>query len=169
MADWQPIETAPKDGTDILVFCRDTQEQMVAFWRGGWQFAVHPNGRVFCSPSDWMPLPEPPEVLMTERKKMWTDGPWYRDRHGRLCSDYGDDPDNRVVIPGIATIVGTTKQQELVANAHLIVAAPELVEALEGLVEVIQMDDPDWWKEKDPRAEKTRIALAKAYGETNND
>lgn len=66
MTNWQPIETAPKDGNDIIVFCDDTNEMMVAFWNKkyeGWQFAMgHYDGAHVCSPSHWMPLPEPPEI-----------------------------------------------------------------------------------------------------------
>jgi len=72
MSDWQPIETAPKDGTEILVFVppstytrgyvRSVQwrDHDIDFWhvednkhgpfplRGG-------------SPTHWIPLPEPPK------------------------------------------------------------------------------------------------------------
>lgn len=61
---WQPIETAPKRG-DVLVYCSDTCEQMVAFWSRrleGWQFALGPyDGAHICTPTHWMPLPEPPK------------------------------------------------------------------------------------------------------------
>jgi hypothetical protein len=71
---WQPIETAPKDGTRILVFdeswCGGLPQQRVSYWqpyavqqranepliqRGSWMgvsIATH-----------WMPLPEPPAAL----------------------------------------------------------------------------------------------------------
>lgn len=67
MSEWQPIETAPKDGQEILLFCRDTREQMVGFWSAsweGWQFAHGPyDGPHICIPDDWRPLPEPPEGM----------------------------------------------------------------------------------------------------------
>lgn len=59
---WQPIETAPKDG-DALVYhpsdwwnvvdlgndvCRNGQREFY-------------NGDVYCHATHWMPLPEPPE------------------------------------------------------------------------------------------------------------
>lgn len=65
---WQPIETAPKDGTSIWLFCpNDEPQQAAGFW------ANDPNGPywAFCEqlvmdvvgqafPTHWQPLPEPP-------------------------------------------------------------------------------------------------------------
>ena len=76
MSDWKPIESAPKDGTQVLItggtaeVC-DYQATFVgavgiAFWdvtRDHWhgneanahdEFYVH-------KPTHWMPLPEPPK------------------------------------------------------------------------------------------------------------
>jgi hypothetical protein len=62
---WQPIETAPKDGTRILVFIdngddpiktggeRDTDK---ACWISSW------SGEVLYPPTHWMPLPPAPET-----------------------------------------------------------------------------------------------------------
>jgi hypothetical protein len=63
VTEWRDISTAPKDGKDILVYCEETKEQIVAFFQfGGWQFATASDGeRIVCSPSKWMPLPDPPE------------------------------------------------------------------------------------------------------------
>lgn len=53
---WQPIETAPKDGTEILAFHRDGQS--VAFWDlNMWMEA---NGEYRVTPTHWQPLPAPP-------------------------------------------------------------------------------------------------------------
>ena len=68
MSEWQPIETAPKDGTDILVMTGETMH--VVRWiniHGGFDYwAVDDNkhgpftlrGK---APTHWMPLPEPPK------------------------------------------------------------------------------------------------------------
>lgn len=55
---WQPIETAPKDGTPLLVLA-DDNEMFVGCWkRGGWElFGAYAR----ISPVHmWMPLPDPP-------------------------------------------------------------------------------------------------------------
>lgn len=78
---WRPIETAPKDGTHVLV-CFDepkygpywTFQQRpptVAHWfgpadlpglrSGGWYLSVHQNDAERIYPTHWMPLPEPPK------------------------------------------------------------------------------------------------------------
>ena len=68
MSDWRRIETAPDSTDDILLYCSDTGEQMVGFQieRGEYQFAVvrgpeHVHTRAVCTPTHWMPLPDPPE------------------------------------------------------------------------------------------------------------
>ena len=68
---WQPIETAPKDGTEVLLYFSDGRiligdyvvtEQLrhgkTAWKNEGWRTffgLVHDN-----KPTHWMPLPEPP-------------------------------------------------------------------------------------------------------------
>lgn len=76
--DWQPIETAPKDGTKILL-CRALDAdgrpitgkawgvfvQVAAWWDSDeWVVYCHLQSepRLHFSPSHWMPLPENPEV-----------------------------------------------------------------------------------------------------------
>lgn len=58
-AAWQPIETAPKDGKDLLL---SDGVVRIAFWdtaRGG-LWSKWP-GREECKyPNHWMPLPKPP-------------------------------------------------------------------------------------------------------------
>lgn len=76
---WQPIETAPKDGTPILLVGTDG-DRSICWWQRpnphGWASAIkdHPGGwaddtlddagfldeyRVF---THWQPLPPPPEA-----------------------------------------------------------------------------------------------------------
>jgi hypothetical protein len=57
---WQPIETAPKDGTAILVHCnRMTYE---AWYSQVWNHFVHAvtGGTHEVEPTHWMPLPPKP-------------------------------------------------------------------------------------------------------------
>jgi len=72
--EWQLIETAPKDGEDILCFCGDYQ--IVLSWNDfdddGSSWCTHAFGRYkgwedynneHHTPILWMPLPNPPEEL----------------------------------------------------------------------------------------------------------
>lgn len=75
---WQPIDTAPRDGTWVLVCGGITDDEdsarshAVAQWsnylNGGttdwhWQFAWYDGGYYgrYEDPTHWMPLPPPPE------------------------------------------------------------------------------------------------------------
>ena len=65
--EWQPIETAPKDGTEILAFATFERRDFIAVaqWADAdpefpntvagwfWDYAIRPT--------HWMPLPEPPK------------------------------------------------------------------------------------------------------------
>jgi len=69
--EWQPISTAPKDGTEIIIGS-SLEGSMSGFWMGdlkrnhwgeiGW-FAMDDD--VLCdrprNPTNWMPLPEHPK------------------------------------------------------------------------------------------------------------
>ena len=77
---WQPIETAPKDGSAVLVYADQATVPLVRFawwddgenWeaRGfscrdeaaGWWFSTSSCGseRLWWEPTHWMLLPEPP-------------------------------------------------------------------------------------------------------------
>jgi hypothetical protein len=66
MSDWQPIETAPRDGTEFLGYRRGViasahrvQREDCEMWTFGPSSAAHelyPGHR----PTHWMPLPDPP-------------------------------------------------------------------------------------------------------------
>jgi hypothetical protein len=66
MSEWQPIETAPKDGQPILVW-RDSGVHIMrwrirrddgnGFW-DEWHVGVR---HLKIQPTHWMPLPEPPK------------------------------------------------------------------------------------------------------------
>jgi Protein of unknown function (DUF551) len=74
MSDWQPIETAPKDGTSILVYGRPNDIDGLVYFRGpsthsaAWDeiddaFCLTGGTWTgpFIEPTHWMPLPEPPQ------------------------------------------------------------------------------------------------------------
>lgn len=62
MSEWQPISTAPKDGTIILLYIPRafTYPTKPGYWwkqHGYWR-AYGPDA---IRPTHWMPLPEPPQ------------------------------------------------------------------------------------------------------------
>lgn len=68
-AEWQPIETAPKD-TWVIAFIpwvsqvRQARYNTIRPGRVGWK-VCYSTGQPMCvegEPSHWMPLPSPPEV-----------------------------------------------------------------------------------------------------------
>ena len=61
---WQPIETAPRDGTHILAHNGNTYyPPVVVHWfESGWFLSTCPTDiENECDPVRWMPLPTPPE------------------------------------------------------------------------------------------------------------
>ena len=69
MSDWRPIETAPKDGTEVRLLCpggedRGHYDDYNGRFPGEWSIpgewsTRHGHGE----PTHWMPLPEPPEAV----------------------------------------------------------------------------------------------------------
>ena len=82
MAEWQPIETAPKDGSKVLLakfgwysvpaltpFPAETDPKEFGLWWGAvgfwsdrwknWNDGIEPCG--LAGPTHWMPLPDPPK------------------------------------------------------------------------------------------------------------
>ena len=71
---WQPIETAPRDGTHILVLMEGAVieawwETGFEEWLGNWDCVTLPSHGCGCcyssnaEPTHWMPLPAAPEVV----------------------------------------------------------------------------------------------------------
>ncbi|TDY26262.1 hypothetical protein B0G81_6772 [Paraburkholderia sp. BL6665CI2N2] len=77
---WQPIETAPKDGTNILIrFGLDgvSQAKFTPGWAWPWQFIDTNDGVTWMlnravdgpgGPSHWMPLPAAPAALFQQKE-----------------------------------------------------------------------------------------------------
>jgi len=70
MSEWQPIETAPKDGTRVILWLKDECFPALAAWimfcpddeEPGWYvFEMGQYGDDFNEITHWMPLPEPPK------------------------------------------------------------------------------------------------------------
>jgi Protein of unknown function (DUF551) len=77
--NWQPIETAPKDGTHILAF-EPFENVIVSTWwwsqpdskNGGAWYGTDPMDRLnWCQCfTHWMPLPSPPAAVAEMHKLM---------------------------------------------------------------------------------------------------
>lgn len=71
---WQPIETAPMDGTLVLVFIPNLHEDMhtarfgrqwMRPWKGkGWLWKDENLNYNGFAPTHWMPLPSPPNSIV---------------------------------------------------------------------------------------------------------
>lgn len=82
MSEWQDISTAPKDGTEVLIWCSHCDSQILAVWgcanhncydnccaeAGGedapmWRdtFGLNDIEDNWHRPTHWMPLPPPPK------------------------------------------------------------------------------------------------------------
>ena len=72
MSEWQKIETAPKDGTLILVCDKKHEWIITASWddaetetnhydKAGWFSNACCDGFMTCNATHWQPLPEPPK------------------------------------------------------------------------------------------------------------
>lgn len=61
MSDWQPIETAPKDGTWVLVHRAHWYLPELVQWtyRGYWESWAHGPFQ----PTHWIPVPLPPDAM----------------------------------------------------------------------------------------------------------
>jgi Protein of unknown function (DUF551) len=57
MMDWKPIETAPKDGTCVIV-ATETRIVGEAFFSRKWCW--QDGDTMVAKPTHWMPLPAPP-------------------------------------------------------------------------------------------------------------
>lgn len=66
MSEWQPIETAPKDGTAVLGATTDLFDGgcEVVFWDDDREMWGTNDGPYFFKGrfTHWMPLPEPPTI-----------------------------------------------------------------------------------------------------------
>lgn len=67
MSGWQPIATAPKDGTTILILAE--QDVSVVRWHSDWVcyadgVPAEYDGEITTAfrPTHWVPLPAPPET-----------------------------------------------------------------------------------------------------------
>ena len=67
MREWQSIETAPKDGTNVVLYFANSKGGVIASMvNGAWRLSANGTGFALDTeryePTHWMPLPDPPEV-----------------------------------------------------------------------------------------------------------
>ncbi len=62
MKTWQPISTAPKDKTRVLLFGGGYME--TGYYDDSPRIGPYPNWRwpIALNPTHWMPLPNPPKI-----------------------------------------------------------------------------------------------------------
>lgn len=61
MSHWQLIETAPKDGSTMLLWSAKARyKPVVGKWVESWKSWQSQPGAWTVNPTHWMPLPEPP-------------------------------------------------------------------------------------------------------------
>jgi hypothetical protein len=62
-SEWQPIETAPQDGTSVLIWIVGAMPgghaDVAQFYNSSWWFSAQNPSSVV---THWMPLPEPPPI-----------------------------------------------------------------------------------------------------------
>jgi hypothetical protein len=73
MSRWQPIETAPKNATRLILGnAKGLHNRLIKVCTGVW--CSYDNKWVSvisertCTPTHWMPLPEPPAKSLNEKK-----------------------------------------------------------------------------------------------------
>ncbi len=84
----------------------------------------------------------------------YTSGPW------RIHWNAKDSAEIHALKYEIALLNGYVSEEELEANARLIAAAPDLLEALENIVEVTDRQDNLWWLMYELRYAKDAIDQA---------
>jgi hypothetical protein len=65
--EWQPIETAPKNGINILVFDPDNNSDVGVVIANYFEdnkcwFITWDDTEIEINPTHWMPLPKPPKL-----------------------------------------------------------------------------------------------------------
>jgi hypothetical protein len=62
LREWQPIETAPKDGTQVWAWDAERGSNPALWVDGAW-WITYDDAMIH--PTHWMPLPDPPAALST--------------------------------------------------------------------------------------------------------
>lgn len=106
-------------------------------------------------------------------KAQHTKGPWIVGMGGSIRCSYTDTDGDDIIVGGIqnnenqigSSVYSQPNKPEGTANAHLIAAAPELLEALAWFIDDIDGTRTDMG-EFDFNVERSRAAIAKAKGDS---
>ena len=90
-----------------------------------------------------------------------TPGPWEAEWH-RKYKQWNVFPESGKAVVSVTDLCGEYSKEETEANARLIAAAPELLEALQGLLDCMAI--PSSICKERPAYEAARAAIAKATG-----
>lgn len=100
---------------------------------------------------------------MSEKKNKHTPGPWVGETaksHGANITIYGTEAGDAV---DVCDVVYRGDETQVEANAHLIAAAPDMLEALEAALAYLVMAGTD---HAEPTRATIRAAIKKARGES---
>ena len=64
---WQPIETAPKDGTVFLVWRKHATHPLMVRYESSYDWFANYDGEHVYDLTHWMPLPKPPAMAQGEK------------------------------------------------------------------------------------------------------
>lgn len=70
--DWQPIETAPRDGSALLISSTSHYIPTTAHYSGKWRRGFKGGAPIPFEPTHWMPLPEKPHKWFDDDGKTKT-------------------------------------------------------------------------------------------------
>lgn len=59
--EWRPIETAPKNGTEVLLWCERRQGHFIGVWDSSSDRWKSFGNTIYAT--HWMPMPEPPDEV----------------------------------------------------------------------------------------------------------
>lgn len=101
---WQPIETAPRDGTDIFIWSHIINKPISVHWRsddgGDWFISDCLPYCIDPYPTHWMPIPPPPQTDTAAPVEAHPDSYW------ALCNPTREDAQGAAVSPVCETCGG---------------------------------------------------------------
>ena len=162
--DWQSIETAPKDGTEVLIACPEASNifigafrtwysdtlrgDVTGWWSNGAKNSYQPE-QLLLKPTYWMPLPELPNAtVFADAEKHILSG----------CENYLE------IVPGREHHAKWFKTLNH-PDANLIAAAPDLFAALLKIAATENREFGSDWEEIEEARQIANDAIKLVTGE----